>query len=63
MTQIINPSDIEHLSETELLQLHARILDDLIRSRLTLDESPLVALSLHNIKQVLDRRKIKPPKL
>ena len=57
MTQLINPSELEHLNEQQLRALYARILEDLIRSGLTVDESPLVALSLQNIRSAIQRRR------
>lgn len=59
MTQLITESELAHLSVSELYRLHARILDDLARSGLSLEESPLVAITLQNIKKMICRRKAK----
>lgn len=59
MTQLITESELAHLNVPELYRLQARILDDLARSGLSLEESPLVAITLQNIKNAICRRKAK----
>lgn len=59
----INAAVLEQLSQQELQALYTGILDELVRSGKTIDECPHTALTLANIRKVLQRRKPKGPRL
>jgi hypothetical protein len=62
MTQIINPSELEHLTETELRSKFCDILKDLSRSTLEPAEQYQVRTSLENIRQAILRRRLHCPR-
>lgn len=57
----LSASAIEHLSPHQLRLLQTEILDQLIQSGKTLEECPLTALTLANIRKALQRGKPRGP--
>ena len=60
MTTLITIQELDLLSERELCDLYARILDDLIRAGQTPEDCPLAWLTLANIRLILARRRCAP---
>ncbi|MDP2205352.1 MAG: hypothetical protein Q8K65_03510 [Alphaproteobacteria bacterium] len=65
MSYIITQAELAHLTETELRALYHRIVSDLTGCNLTIDDCPLVKITIQNILSVLARKqalKYKPPR-
>lgn len=62
MTTLITITELEQLTERELCNLYANILDELLREGRTPDECPLAWLTLANIRLVLARRRSYVPR-
>lgn len=60
MTTLITIQELSLLTEHELCNLYARILDELLRNGQTPDDHPLAWLTLANIRLVLARRRCAP---
>jgi len=58
----ISFAGLEFLSEQELRLLYTELLDAMVRSGKTIDECPLTALTLANIRSILQKRKPKGPR-
>jgi hypothetical protein len=58
----ISYSGLESLSEQELRLLYSELLDALARSGKTIDDCPHTALTLANIRRLLQQHKPKGPK-
>ena len=57
MTYLITLSELEDLSEEELLCKYNAILNDLYRHNLTVADCPLAAITLDNIRTAILRKK------
>jgi hypothetical protein len=60
MTTLITIQELDLLSERDLRELYARILDDLSRAGQTPEDCRLAWLTLANIRLVLARRRCAP---
>lgn len=58
----LNLSALEHLSEQQLRLLYTELLDNLALSGKSVDQCPMTALTLANIRRVLQRRKPRGPR-
>lgn len=58
MSYIITQVELAHLTETELRGLYHRIVSDLTRRNLSLDDCPLAEITLQNILRVLARKQV-----
>lgn len=61
MTQIITPSELEHLTETELHSKFCDIQKELSRP-LPVEQQTQKRITLENIHQAIKRRRMKGPK-
>lgn len=59
----LNPQVIEHLNEQELRTLYAEILNALVRSGQAIEECPLTALTLSNIRRAIQRKQARGPRM
>lgn len=62
MTQLITPSELEHLNEPELRSKYCQILNDLNRQHHTVQNWPLTMITLQNIQSAIIRRRQLRPK-
>lgn len=61
MTRIITQSELFNLSDVELRGVYHRVLNDLSRHDLSIEEHSILMLSLQNVRMVLHRRKPRGP--
>lgn len=63
MTRIITQSELQYLNDVELRSVYYRVLNDLSRHDLSIEEHSLLMLSLQNVRTALHRRKPRGPGL
>ena len=63
MTRIITQLELQNLNDVELRGVYHRVLNDLSRHDLSIEEHSILMLSLQNIRSVLHRRKPRGPGL
>lgn len=63
MTRIITQSELQCLNDVELRSVYYRVLNDLSRHDLSIEEHSMLMLSLQNVRWALQRRKPRGPGL
>ncbi len=61
MTRIITQSELQNLNDVELRGVYYRVLNELSRDDLSIEEHSCLMLSLQNIRSALHRRKPRGP--
>ena len=62
MTKIVNPADLQHLTENELRSKFFKLTDELLYAPLSADEADQVTDSLKHVREAIHFRKPQGPK-